>query len=340
MKSLILCIQVLASLSLIVPLKEINSDRLEKLSYFKSLQLRSFLGSGIEYPLTNFMDSLYYIEVSIGTPGQVFEVIPDIISSLTWVPSYSCWSMSCFLHNLYKSSASSSFNPIGSKFAYEYGSGKIQGVYLKDILSLNTLSASIIFGQATSFEGASWMTARFDGVLSLNNYVKQLKSQDIIENQIYSIVHNDTGLQLNVGYCPGNYKYVKIVHPEHQKVLISQININNVPVEFDYMLVFDLQTPFIIVPTEFYNKIYPLVKVNSDCSNLKDLPTITLDLSGTEICLHPNDYIIKSDTNECLLGIIYLNFPISLQRAIILGGFDRHPYNICIDESKNLLGIS
>ena len=66
--------------SLSIPLKQINSSPLEKFSYFKSLQMRVFLGSGIEYPLSNFMDSQYYFTVEIGDPGQIFEVIPDISS--------------------------------------------------------------------------------------------------------------------------------------------------------------------------------------------------------------------------------------------------------------------
>ena len=81
MKFLILLLETLAVLaSNSFTLKEIHATAQEKYSYFKSLQIRSYFGSGIEYPLTNYMDSQYYLEALIGTPGQLFELIPDTTS--------------------------------------------------------------------------------------------------------------------------------------------------------------------------------------------------------------------------------------------------------------------
>lgn len=82
-------------------------------------------GHGV--PLNNFVNAQYYAEIQLGTPPQSFdvrhpptpyidttdppspEVIFDTGSSNFWVPSKKCWSIACFLHPTYDSSASSSY---------------------------------------------------------------------------------------------------------------------------------------------------------------------------------------------------------------------------------------
>ena len=328
--------------SLSIPLKQINSSPLEKFSYFKSLQMRVFLGSGIEYPLSNFMDSQYYFTVEIGDPGQIFEVIPDISSDSIWIPSYSCWSLTCFLHKTYISGSSSTHSLLGDKFSTIYGAGKVQGYLSTDYVTIDNYDIKLVFGEATSFEGASWMAVRFDGVFGLPSLLNQLKKQSIIKNQIFSLQHYQDDIEIAFEKCLDGYIFVDIIEKEFWKINLEEIKIKDEVIGENLKAIFDIQTPFIIVDTKIFNKINQLIKISPDCSNLSSLPVLIFKFSDVVIKITPEMYIIQSgnEINECLLGISYIDFPISFQNTIIIGGFARHSYNMCFDIENSRIGFN
>jgi cathepsin D len=54
------------------------------------------------------------------------------------------------------------------------------------------------------------------------------------------------------------------------------------------------------------------IKVESDCSNLDTLPTLTITIDNTDYDLEGSDYALKitqGGKSQCLLGIQALNFP-------------------------------
>lgn len=98
----------------------------------------------------------------------------DTGSSNLWVPSQSCGSIACYLHQKYDSSASSTYKKNGSEFGIRYGSGEVAGFISNDLLRIGDLKIkNQLFGEATSEPGLAFAFGRFDGILGL---VRQVAS--------------------------------------------------------------------------------------------------------------------------------------------------------------------
>ncbi|XP_003803825.2 napsin-A-like, partial [Otolemur garnettii] len=112
----------------------------------------------------------YFGEIGLGTPPQNFSVVFDTGSSNLWVPSRRChfFSVPCWFHHRFNPSASSSFRPNGTKFAIQYGSGRLNGILSEDKLTIGGLKgASVVFGEALWEPSLTFTFAHFDGILGL-----------------------------------------------------------------------------------------------------------------------------------------------------------------------------
>jgi len=118
--------------------------------------------------LTNFMGTQFFGPVQIGTPGQNFNVIFDTGSSNLWVPSSTCTTVACKLHNQYNATASSTYKANGTKFDLVYGSGEVAGYWSYDSVNFGGATIrNVQFGQATKEVGLSFIAAQFDGILGM-----------------------------------------------------------------------------------------------------------------------------------------------------------------------------
>lgn len=95
-------------------------------------------------------------------------MIFDTGSSNLWVPSSTCTTLACKLHNQYDAQKSSTYKANGTTFDLLYGSGEVAGYWSYDTVNFGGAQINNVqFGQATKEVGLSFIAAQFDGILGM-----------------------------------------------------------------------------------------------------------------------------------------------------------------------------
>ncbi|NWI14567.1 RENI protein, partial [Crypturellus soui] len=182
--------------------------------------------------LTNYLDTQYFGEISIGTPAQTFKVVFDTGSANLWVPSRKCSPLysACVSHSRYDSSKSRTYVANGTGFAIRYGTGSVKGFLSQDIVMVSDIPIVQVFAEATALPAFPFIFARFDGVLGMG-YPSQaidgitpvfdrILSQRILKEDVFSVYYSrnsplQPGGEIILGgsdpaYYSGDFHYVSV----------------------------------------------------------------------------------------------------------------------------------
>ncbi|NXH40360.1 RENI protein, partial [Dicaeum eximium] len=182
--------------------------------------------------LTNYLDTQYFGEISIGTPAQTFKVVFDTGSANLWVPSYKCSPLysACVSHSRYDSSKSRTYIANGTGFAIRYGTGSVKGVLSQDIVMVSDIPIIQVFAEATALPAFPFIFARFDGVLGMG-YPSQaidgitpvfdrILAQQILQEDTFSVYYSRNaplkpGGEIILGgsdpaYYTGDFHYLNV----------------------------------------------------------------------------------------------------------------------------------
>lgn len=272
--------------------------------------------------INDYENAQYYGEISIGTPGQNFEVIFDTGSSNLWVPSVDCTS-NCggvFFHkNEYDSSKSSTYVANGTAFDIEYGSGSVKGTFLEDTVTSGGVTVTnMCLAQVTDASGlgTGYKLGKFDGILGLGfdsisvNGVTTWFHKAILEGAVSQPVFafylgNYADGELTFGgydsnHYTGSITYINLLSATYWEVTLSGVTIDGSSYTSATKAIVDSGTSLITGPSADIKKIATLVNATVvggieyyvDC-NAK-LPTIEFNLDGKTFSLEGTDYILES----------------------------------------------
>jgi len=314
-----------------------------------------------EIVIDDVMNAQYFGEIALGTPPQKFKVVFDTGSSNLWVPSHSCWSIPCWIHNTYRSSKSTSFNKNGTNLEIRYGSGAIKGFFSNDHVSLGNVQAkNITFGEATTLSGVSFIAAKFDGILgmgfrsiSINHVItifEALYEQNQIEEAAFSFYlsksagSSDSRLILGGAdqkYYEGKINYYPVISETYWVISMNNFKVNGQEVKVSKAIM-DTGTSLIVGSKDIINKINEQIgTVDSTCKDIDNLPNITVTIGGEDYILTPNDYVLKAGMFgyvQCLSGFMAMDLP--LNDTVILGDVFLKTYYTVFDMTHKQVGLA
>ncbi|KAM8862778.1 renin isoform 2-T2 [Spinachia spinachia] len=274
-------------------------------------------------PLTNYLDTQYFGEISIGSPAQMFNVVFDTGSANLWVPSQSCspFSTACFTHNRYDASQSRTYIENGTGFSIQYASGNVRGFLSEDVVVVGGIPVVQVFAEAASLSAMPFIFAKFDGVLGMGYpnvaidgitpVFDRIMSQHVLKEEVFSVYYSrdpkhSPGGELVLGgtdpnYYTGNFNYLDTKQTGKWEVTMKGVSVG-MQMHFcaeGCTAVIDTGSSFITGPASSVSALMKTIgaqleesgyKVN--CDSVKSLPSVTFHLGGQEYSITHEDYIL------------------------------------------------
>jgi cathepsin D len=323
-------------------------------------------------PLHNYLDAQYYGNITIGTPGQRFQVLFDTGSSNLWVPSVHCslLNIACRLHHRYDSSRSSTYMKNGTKFSIRYGTGELSGYLSKDTVTVAGMAVKgQTFGEALKQPGFTFIAAKFDGILGMGwpaisvdrvtPVFQNMIAQSLVDNSEFAFYLDRTpgakeGGELLLGgtdpaHYSSNFTYVPLTAQTYWKFKMDGIYIGGKPSSYcsgGCQAIADTGTSLLVGPPDEVTKLNTdlgfkktiLAKAwTIDCSKVDSLPDISFVIGNVPMTLTGKEYTLNEE-GVCFSGFSSLELPTGLQW--ILGDMFIRAYYTVFDVGNSRLGFS
>eukprot|EP00746_Dinoflagellata_sp_MGD_P077514 gnl/MRDRNA2_/MRDRNA2_31092_c0_seq1.p1 gnl/MRDRNA2_/MRDRNA2_31092_c0~~gnl/MRDRNA2_/MRDRNA2_31092_c0_seq1.p1 ORF type:complete len:634 (+),score=135.94 gnl/MRDRNA2_/MRDRNA2_31092_c0_seq1:3-1904(+) len=283
--------------------------------------------------------SEYWGTIQVGDPPQEFSVIFDTGSGNLIVPSTKCETPSCTSHRRFDPSKSKSTVQIdteGDKLGVnehpkkdadiKFGTGEIHGDLFSDSMCIGSACTKVHFIGADKETDDPFMTMPFDGLLGLGfselsmgdsfNILDTFVEKRALPSNKFSLYLDDNdGSEISFGgykksYAASDVVWAPVSHQAYWQVSIDDVTLNNEKrgICQGCQVAVDSGTSMLAGPSSVVKELSTQLHLNSDCSNLDELPLLGFALSGSILNLEPSDYI-DQDMGSCSLSLHAMDIP-------------------------------
>ncbi|GFO20547.1 cathepsin d [Plakobranchus ocellatus] len=291
--------------------------------------------STIDIELQNLNNTVYYGSINVGTPGQQLNVAFDTGSSATWIFSERCLSSpDCHMHRKYNNASSTTLKNKLVRFAFEYFTGSLSGVWVEDSISVGGLTVeNQTFGLATVNDGV-YENVDIDGMIGLGflkmfggkepNLFDNMVGQGLLQNPVFSFYFNrkdsdDPSSRLTLGgtnpdLYTGDFTFVDLTAQNRWQFEGDWVQLNDGEVIFSkygFQAVVESDNDMIVGPYEDVSDLNmklgaTLLSENGylyvyeiNCDSIDSLPDVEFIVDGKKLALSSKDYIVKRN-GRCL----------------------------------------
>ncbi|XP_016949766.1 lysosomal aspartic protease [Drosophila biarmipes] len=325
---------------------------------------------GATETLDNRLNLEYAGPISIGSPGQPFNMLFDTGSSNLWVPSADCSSknLACQHHHRYNSSASSSYVPDGRRFAIAYGTGSLSGRLAQDTVAIGQLVVrNQTFGMAMHEPGSTFVDTNFAGIVGLGfRAIAELRikplfesmcDQHLVDECIFSFYLKRNGSERMGGELlfggvdkakfSGSLTYVPLTHAGYWQFPMDGIELGGRMISQNRQAIADTGTSLLAAPPREYLIINSLLgglptsnnEYLLNCAEIDKLPEIVFIIGGQRFPLQPRDYVMSAANDDG--SVICLSaFTLMEAEFWILGDVFIGRYYTAFDAGQRRIGFA
>jgi len=320
--------------------------------------------------LTNFQNSEYYGKISLGTPGQCFDVLFDTGSANVWVPSVYCTSIGCFNHKRFNCEKSSSCVDDGTEI--DFPGSILSGSLAYDKLCFGCDQDGLCvekqgFAQII-IEPGQFAFAKYDGVFGLaydSISVGKVPSpfSNLIQNgqcdePVFAFwLNRDTsngskGGELTIcgtdkNYYEGEIHYAPVTRQAYWQIKVDSFAVGSDKLDTPFEAVIQTGSAINFGPTSAVDLLHSILgaKKGSNgmyqipCDKIPSFPHVTFKINGKDFTLAPDDYVLKL-SGMCVSGFMPRDFPPPVGPLWLLGNVFMGRYYTVFDKGNNRVGFA
>lgn len=315
----------------------------------------------------DWVESVYLMELYVGSPPRSFLTIIDTGSCEFWVPKQDCSSRACRYKQKYQPEKSfTSIGPISS-FVMAYLDAGLKGkIYQDNVEIAGLLAEELHFGGVTAVRGIGLDGNSFDGILGMcprgskyghPHLLDNLRDSGHIKERIFSIwlsANPKEGGRLSLGKIAtdrlgSNIKWFQTTAKSKWTTDIVSVSIDDEVHPLDSaQALLDSGSSMMIVPEWFGNEMHYIMRAHwnrkqymmeIDCAAIRYLPEVKITLGNTQIYLDPDQYTIVND-HGCFSAFEARNVSSKKNELWVLGAPFLRAYFTIYDLDHQRFGIA